>query len=300
MLLQNNLTKEMINKIDLKKILMLVMAVFVIFTSSVMPVAAAESSRSYEIDLTVNGNHEVRANPGDVLTITMTLRRTDSSDAAKMYAMQDEIRYDPKFFEILDQNNFSIDGIEMTDIGLIDDYHAFYVNYISLSGGQEWDAETVIGNLQFKVIGEQGSSKLKSENCQVSLPDGSGSYNVNVNDLLVIVSTECIVDFDSMGGSEIESQKVLFGEHILKPEDPVREGYTFNGWYKDIYLKEIWDFEEDMVSVNMGLYAGWQEGVTATANDSFEFPWWIIIVLLYIIIVIYLIIRIYKKRNRKK
>lgn len=282
------------------KIITIALVCITFAISCTMPVFATEIQPSYEIDLTVNGATEVRANPGDVLTMTMTLRRTDSQDSYQMYAMQDEIRYDPSFFEVLDDNAFSIDGIEKTDISLIDDYHAFYVNYVSMNGGQEWKPETVIGNFQIKVIGEQGSSKLKNENCIISLPDGSGSYDVKVNDLLVIVTSDCTVKFDSMGGSSIPSQTVMFGEHIEKPEDPVREGYTFTGWYKDIYLNELWDFEEDTVSDNMVLYAGWQEGTVNNLTTNFTFPWWIIIVILYLIVVIYLIFKIIKRKSKKK
>ena len=32
-----------------------------------------------------------------------------------------------------------------------------------------------------------------------------------------------------------------------KPADPVREGYTFDGWYKDSEYNEKWDFSKDMV-----------------------------------------------------
>lgn len=282
------------------KFITIILAIFVLAASFTMTASATENSPTYEIELSVNGKTEVRANPGDVLTMTMTLRRTDENESYRMYAMQDEIRYDPTFFEVLSENAFAIDGIEMTDIGLIDDYHAFYVNYVSMSGGQEWDAETVIGNFQIKVVGEHGSSKMKNENFIISMKDGSGSYDIKVNDLLVIVSTECTVKFDSMGGSEIKEQLVQFGELIQKPEDPVRDGYSFTGWYKDIYLNEQWDFGKDTVTDNMVLYAGWQAGNLETENQSFEFPWWILMVILYVIVVIYLIIRIYKKKNRNK
>ena len=282
------------------KFITIILAIFVLAASFTMTASATENSPTYEIELSVNGKTEVRANPGDVLTMTMTLRRTDENESYRMYAMQDEIRYDPTFFEVLSENAFAIDGIEMTDIGLIDDYHAFYVNYVSMSGGQEWDAETVIGTFQIKVVGEHGSSKMKNENFIISMKDGSGSYDIKVNDLLVIVSTECTVKFDSMGGSEIKEQLVQFGELIQKPEDPVRDGYSFTGWYKDIYLNEQWDFGKDTVTDNMVLYAGWQAGNLETENQSFEFPWWILMVILYVIVVIYLIIRIYKKKNRNK
>jgi len=38
------------------------------------------------------------------------------------------------------------------------------------------------------------------------------------------------VDFDSNGGSRINSLNVLEGDKADEPNDPVREGYTFNSW----------------------------------------------------------------------
>ena len=276
-----------------KSITAWMMAILMLLTMSVS--VFADGSRSYEIDLTVNGSHEVQAKAGDILTITMTLKRTDSSEAAMMYAMQDEIRYDPDFLELVDGSTLMMNGIEVTDIGLIDDYRAFYVNFLSLGGGEEWKADTMLGSFQVKVLGEQGSSMMKNENCMVSTQDGSDSYALTVNDLLVIVSSECVVRFDSMGGSDVEEQIVRFGEKIRKPADPSREGYTFDGWYSDIYLKNPWDFENDTVKDNMTLYAAWQEG--APAEGGFSLLWLLLLLIAILVLIIFWLLRKKKKAD---
>ena len=40
-----------------------------------------------------------------------------------------------------------------------------------------------------------------------------------------------------------------YDESLIKypPTDPVKEGYTFDGWYKDSEYNEKWDFSKDMV-----------------------------------------------------
>lgn len=276
-----------------KSITAWMMAILMLLTMSVS--VFADGSRSYEIDLTVNGSHEVQAKAGDILTVTMTLKRTDSSEAAMMYAMQDEIRYDPDFLELVDGSTLMMNGIEVTDIGLIDDYRAFYVNFLSLGGGEEWKADTMLGSFQVKVLGEQGSSMMKNENCMVSTQDGSDSYALTVNDLLVIVSSECVVRFDSMGGSDVEEQIVRFGEKIRKPADPSREGYTFDGWYSDIYLKNPWDFENDTVKDNMTLYAAWQEG--APAEGGFSLLWLLLLLIAILVLIIFWLLRKKKKAD---
>ena len=40
------------------------------------------------------------------------------------------------------------------------------------------------------------------------------------------------VYFDSDGGTETGTQKLLYGERVIEPADPVKEGFTFQGWYE--------------------------------------------------------------------
>lgn len=67
------------------------------------------------------------------------------------------------------------------------------------------------------------------------------------------------VDFDSRGGSSVESQTVRDGNPVLRPDTPVREGYFLIGWFEDADLSDEWNFDTDRVRENMTLYAGWQE-----------------------------------------
>lgn len=64
-----------------------------------------------------------------------------------------------------------------------------------------------------------------------------------------------MVVFQSNGGTQINSQEVKAGETASRPEDPVREGYRFIGWYLD---GELYDFASP-VTGNIRLEAVWEE-----------------------------------------
>ena len=67
------------------------------------------------------------------------------------------------------------------------------------------------------------------------------------------------VDFDTLGGTAIESQPKMYGDLVDKPPVPTREGYEFSGWYLDEGLTRPWNMEQDIVTGSMTLYAGWKE-----------------------------------------
>lgn len=75
------------------------------------------------------------------------------------------------------------------------------------------------------------------------------------------------VTFDSNGGGNIASQTVQHGEKIQKPEDPSRQGYTFDGWY---YQDEKWSFVGYVVTEDMTLIGHWTENTYSVTfkNDD--------------------------------
>jgi len=178
-----------------------------------------------------------------------------------MYAVQDEIQYDSNFFELVQDGTTLKQGITSADIAGTDASREFYMNFLSMSGGSQWNATEQLGTIQLRVIGENGAAKIVSNDFLVSQKDGYGGYPCEANEVTVVVSTECTVKFESRGGDEIPSQQVQYGEKVAEPQSPSREGYQFQGWYSDIDLKEQWDFKDDVVKKNMTLYGSWKQGI---------------------------------------
>ncbi|KMQ50971.1 cell wall/surface repeat protein [Chitinispirillum alkaliphilum] len=65
------------------------------------------------------------------------------------------------------------------------------------------------------------------------------------------------VTFNVPGASAVPPQTVSYRNKIAEPDPPVKPHFLFAGWYKDGLLKERWDFDNDVVTSNMTLYAKW-------------------------------------------
>ncbi len=66
------------------------------------------------------------------------------------------------------------------------------------------------------------------------------------------------VTFDSNGGSAIEKQIVVSGKTAIKPQDPIKAGFLFVGWYTDSGFKYNFDFSTK-ITHDLTLYAKWME-----------------------------------------
>ncbi len=78
--------------------------------------------------------------------------------------------------------------------------------------------------------------------------------------LAACARADCTVSFDAASaGTEIASRTVKEGEKLTAPAAPVRDGYTFIGWFRDAGLTEGFDPAKDKVESSMTLYAGWDK-----------------------------------------
>lgn len=75
------------------------------------------------------------------------------------------------------------------------------------------------------------------------------------------------VEFDSQGGSIVNSIKVISTGTISEPSAPVKEGFVFEGWYTDQNCTEIFDFNTKIMR-NLTLYAKWSEDENSGQIDT--------------------------------
>lgn len=266
----------------MKRIFCGLLAVLTLLLAMAVPAYAVDESRQFDFSLTVDGSAEKKAATGDIITVMFTLRRTDAAEDYTMHAVQDEILYDSTFFELVPDSAMVTSGVQTTDLARRDDDRAFYMNFVSLSGGETWQANTMVGTFQLKVIGTAGSSVIRSSNNFVSTKGGEDRYAATAQDVTVTVSEGCLVRFESNGGSEVPDQTVALGGKVTKPADPTEDGLYFAGWYSDIDLQNQWDFGKDTVTGNMTLYAKWTNEAPAPHFSL----WWLILLILLLIVIL--------------
>ena len=74
--------------------------------------------------------------------------------------------------------------------------------------------------------------------------------------------------FETNGGSFIRPATDLSaGDKITAPANPVKDGYTFAGWYKDEACTQGWDFTEGIPG-DMSLYAKWTADTPQTTETA--------------------------------
>ena len=66
------------------------------------------------------------------------------------------------------------------------------------------------------------------------------------------------VTFQTNGGSSINPITAEKGKTITAPPSPIKTGYSFDGWYSDQNLVNIYDFEQP-ITQNITLYARWKQ-----------------------------------------
>ena len=77
-------------------------------------------------------------------------------------------------------------------------------------------------------------------------------------DNITVTDQTYAVTYNSNGGSGVAATAdVIYGSTIAAPTAPTFSGYTFEGWYKDAGLTELWDFSSDTVTNDVTLYAKW-------------------------------------------
>ena len=152
-----------------------------------------------------------------------------------------------------------------------------------------WNSAAGAGNTV--IVNSGVSLKTAGENAVFVVDPGTNSLIINagvtstfqIESAYLADGCECVgsgnawtvqiqtfsVQFDSKEGTAVGSQSIEYGNPVVRPADPTKEGYTFAGWY----LSEmLYDFTT-LVTDDITLTAKWNkngEAVTVTPTISVD------------------------------
>lgn len=92
---------------------------------------------------------------------------------------------------------------------------------------------------------------------QASGTISGGTFSGTVTNNGTINGGTFAVTFDTKGGSTVPVQNILNGQKATKPADPIREGYTFDGWYTEEACANLYNFDTSVQNA-LTLYAKWK------------------------------------------
>ena len=95
-------------------------------------------------------------------------------------------------------------------------------------------------------------------------PSGGSSSDGNMENAFRVLFND--------GATTLTVQTDLsYGDKLTKPEDPVKDGYTFAGWHKDSACTQGWDFETGIPG-DMTLYAKWTAAGSSGETEATATP----------------------------
>jgi uncharacterized repeat protein (TIGR02543 family) len=79
---------------------------------------------------------------------------------------------------------------------------------------------------------------------------------------------EYTISFITNGGTMTEPDLIIqdYGTIVIQPNDPIKSGYNFRGWYTDEALTDIYHFDE-ILKDDVMLYAFWKEVLVPKIED---------------------------------
>ena len=155
---------------------------------SAFPVSAVDTSQSYVLSVTSEGESSFSVDKGEPATVQLKLDRTDRDGSFLMYAFSCRIRFNSSMLELAEYTPHTGVDVTVTELsGALSGWSDITLNALSASfNGTSWnDPETVL-TLTFR--GRQyGSSALMIRNASVSTCSGMESFYCETKDAQVNV-----------------------------------------------------------------------------------------------------------------
>lgn len=211
----------------------------------------------YRIKIIRNDNQNIISNEEII--------KKSNYDFSKFYNYETS---DNKFIsELIDED--TEERIDFTSISINKDYNiravmkdkSFTVSFNTNGGTPTYPDQTIIYNEKVvkpsttpSKLGYSFSKWVKNnENVAYNFETPvTESFTLNA----IYIEKYYTVNFESNGGSTINSKTVREGENLQAPTNPTKVGHTFGGWYTNSELTNKYDFNTPVMN-DLTLYAKW-------------------------------------------
>ena len=126
---------------------------------------------------------------------------------------------------------------------------AVTINNDILTLTYEENAKTEAGSYTAKVTGISGE---KAVNYVLEESEATAVHKWKIERDYTVT-----FDVNGHGTAPKAVEHIVSGSTIEMPEEPVEEGWSFEGWYKEKSCENPWKFETDLVTEDTTLYAKW-------------------------------------------
>ncbi len=127
-------------------------------------------------------------------------------------------------------------------------------NRLTVSSGLSGSIERILGVAGSGAFYNAAKSLLEAVDALRELFDSQTAGELKSSK--IEATNKYTISFEVGGGSVISSQTVLWKEQATKPDDPVKDRYSFDGWFLDEALTQEYDFATKVTS-SFTLYAKW-------------------------------------------
>lgn len=141
------------------------------------------------------------------------------------------------------------------------DKHSVTVAVCELTFGDDEMSQAL--NLDESTTVDPGTEPEQDGEMIITWKNQEGTFNTQPLTIKIRLHWDNLRDgyyiaFDSQGGSYVDTIMGKYNSDIKKPEDPVRTGYRFAGWYEDEELTTPYTIPAKMPNKERMVYAKWE------------------------------------------
>jgi hypothetical protein len=227
-----------------KRIFALFLSLTMLCTVLVCPALAADTGKSYDFSLTVNGTESAEVTVGDTVTVSLALEQTAPSGDMAMYAIVDKLRFNTEYFSLVSGSLTTASGVtcdpqEMSAAGTWAGWMNLVINALAGSAsGDSWSNPTAVLSFKLKTL-KAGTSSILQLSPVMSTETGMDAYACDSNSALVVIkagtsttpTTPAAPTESGTGGN----QSSAGGSSYVNPFADVAD----SAWYFDA-VKYVW------------------------------------------------------------